>query len=210
MYRRDSKGWLKHFDFMVLDLIVLQIAFVLSYVLWHGWVNPYQYQIYVSMNAFLLMCDLVIIFFTEPFRNILKRGYYREMEALLQQTLFIVLFAVLFLFAQQAGEEYSRATMVLMGVLYVAIGYAARLGWKLVLKKTRRVGSRSLLLVCNRENVEKIIKNISDNNYGAYRITGLVLLEEGFVDKSVVEDCYPKRDLHDMYIGEITKVYVKE
>ena len=36
------------------------------------------------------------------------------------------------------------------------------------------------------------------------------LLEEGFVDKSVVEDCYPKRDLHDMYIGEITKVYVKE
>ena len=36
------------------------------------------------------------------------------------------------------------------------------------------------------------------------------LLEECFVDKSVVEDCYPKRDLHDMYIGEITKVYVKE
>ena len=36
------------------------------------------------------------------------------------------------------------------------------------------------------------------------------LLEEGFVDKSVLEDCYPKRDLHDMYIGEITKVYVTE
>ena len=36
------------------------------------------------------------------------------------------------------------------------------------------------------------------------------LLEEGFVDKSVVEDCYPKRDLHDMYIGEITKIYVKK
>ena len=185
MYRRDSKGWLKHFDFMVLDLMVLQIAFVLSYVLWHGWVNPYQYPIYVSMNAFLLMCDLVIIFFTEPFRNILKRGYYREMEALLQQTLFIVLFAVLFLFAQQAGEAYSRGTMVLMGVLYVAIGYPARLGWKLVLKKTRRIGSRSLLLVCNRENVEKIIKNISDNNYGAYRITGLVLLEKGFVGTKI-------------------------
>ena len=185
MYRRDSKGWLKHFDFMVLDLMVLQIAFVLSYVLWHGWVNPYQYPIYVSMNAFLLMCDLVIIFFTEPFRNVLKRGYYREMEALLQQTLFIVLFAVLFLFAQQAGEVYSRATMVLMGALYVVIGYPARLGWKLVLKKTRRVGSRSLLLICNRENVENIIKNISDNNYGAYRINGLVLLEEGFVGTTI-------------------------
>lgn len=33
------------------------------------------------------------------------------------------------------------------------------------------------------------------------------LLEEGFLDKSVLEDCYPTRDLHDMYIGQILKVY---
>lgn len=36
------------------------------------------------------------------------------------------------------------------------------------------------------------------------------LLEEGFLDKSVVESCYPNRDFHDMYIGEIVKVLVKE
>ena len=36
------------------------------------------------------------------------------------------------------------------------------------------------------------------------------LMEEGFLDKSVLEDCYPSRDLHDMYIGEITAVLVKE
>ena len=35
------------------------------------------------------------------------------------------------------------------------------------------------------------------------------LLEEGFLDRSVLEDCYPDRDLHDMYVGEICKVYVK-
>lgn len=36
------------------------------------------------------------------------------------------------------------------------------------------------------------------------------LVEEGFLDREVLEDCYPNRDLHDMYIGEITKVYIKE
>ena len=36
------------------------------------------------------------------------------------------------------------------------------------------------------------------------------LLEEGFLDKAVLADCYPNRDLHDMYIGEICKVYVSE
>jgi len=185
MYRRDAKGWLKHLDFMILDLIVLQISFVLAFVLWHGWINPYRYPIYVSMNAFLLMCDLVIIFFTEPFRNILKRGYYREMEALLQQAVFVELFAVMYLFAQKAGEEYSRMTMFLMGVLYVVIGYITRILWKLVLKKTRRQGNRSLLIVCTLENVVKTISNIRENNYGAYQISGLVLMEEGFVGMEI-------------------------
>ena len=36
------------------------------------------------------------------------------------------------------------------------------------------------------------------------------LQEEGFHDKSILDDCYPNRDLHDMYIGEIIKVLVEE
>ncbi len=36
------------------------------------------------------------------------------------------------------------------------------------------------------------------------------LVEEGFVDKSVLENNYPTRDLHTMYIGAIEKVLVKE
>ena len=34
------------------------------------------------------------------------------------------------------------------------------------------------------------------------------LLEECFVDREVVEDCYPKRDFHDLYIAEIEKVLI--
>ena len=130
MYRRDTKGWLKHLDFMILDLIVLQISFVLAYILRHGLKNPYDLPLYASMGVFLLLCDLVIIFFTEPFRNILKRGYYRELEALLQQAVFVELFAVLYLFAQQSGEAYSRMVMLLTGVFYVVLSYIARIIWK--------------------------------------------------------------------------------
>jgi flavin reductase (DIM6/NTAB) family NADH-FMN oxidoreductase RutF len=36
------------------------------------------------------------------------------------------------------------------------------------------------------------------------------LLEEGFVDKTIVEDHYPNRDFHDLYVGEIVKVLVAE
>ena len=177
MYRRDAKGWLKHFDFMVIDLIVLQVAFILSYMLRHGFLNPYHVPIYANMGTFLILCDLVIIFFTEPFRNILKRGYYKEFEAIIQQTLFLELFAVLFLFVQQTGEAYSRASMFTMPVLYILIGYFVRLFWKKVLKKTLRDGKRSLLVVTTREDAESTIKNIRSNNYGTYHFAGLVLMD---------------------------------
>ena len=36
------------------------------------------------------------------------------------------------------------------------------------------------------------------------------LIEDGFVDKSIVESHYKTKDFHDMYIGEIIEVLVKE
>ena len=38
MYRKDTEGWLKHADFIVLDLVCLQIAYVLAYQ-WI-WIQP--------------------------------------------------------------------------------------------------------------------------------------------------------------------------
>ena len=36
------------------------------------------------------------------------------------------------------------------------------------------------------------------------------LAEEGFVDRSILDEHYPNRDLHDFYIGEILKALVQE
>lgn len=33
MYRRGPKGWLKHLDFILLDLLSLQAAFGLAYII---------------------------------------------------------------------------------------------------------------------------------------------------------------------------------
>ncbi len=36
------------------------------------------------------------------------------------------------------------------------------------------------------------------------------LQEEGFVDKSIVDESYPNKDFHEMYVGEIVEILVKE
>ena len=46
MYQKGAKGWLKHFDFMLLDLIVLQLSFLVAFQIRHGMVNPYANRDY--------------------------------------------------------------------------------------------------------------------------------------------------------------------
>lgn len=36
------------------------------------------------------------------------------------------------------------------------------------------------------------------------------ILEEGFTDKSLVDEEYPKSDFHDLYVGEIVEAYMQE
>ena len=97
MYEEGLKGWLKHFDFVAFDLICLQLAFILSYVIYNGG-NPYGSPLYCKMAIVLMFIDFAVIFFQETYKNVLKRGYYKEFTKAVKQAVLITLFAVLVLF----------------------------------------------------------------------------------------------------------------
>ena len=64
MYRKDTDGWLKHWDFILLDMICLQLAFVLAYGLSGYGFNPYQTMIYQNMSIYM---DLLSVFLYDSF-----------------------------------------------------------------------------------------------------------------------------------------------
>ena len=78
MYRKSSKGWLKHFDFILIDLISLHLAFVLSYVCRHGIGNPYKNLLYRNMAFMLTFIDFFVVFLFETLKGVLRRGYYQD------------------------------------------------------------------------------------------------------------------------------------
>lgn len=41
MYRKKGRSWTKHIDFMLLDVLCMQIAFIVSYICRFGLNNPY-------------------------------------------------------------------------------------------------------------------------------------------------------------------------
>ena len=57
MYRKDSVRWIKHVDFIILDLICLQVAFVLAYAFSGYGANPYQLILYRSSRSGSAVCN---------------------------------------------------------------------------------------------------------------------------------------------------------
>lgn len=186
MFRKSSEGWLKHWDFMLLDMICLQVAFVVSYMMRHGFANPYEDHLYRNMAFFLILADVVIIFFYETFQGVLKRGYYKELAVTVNHTVLAELFAVLYLFSMQDGDDYSRIALYLMAPVYVVITYTVRLLWKNYLKKKMiDGGERSLLIVTLSDIAEKVVFNIKDHNYEIFHIAGLAITDKDMTGEKI-------------------------
>ena len=74
MYKRNAQGWSKHVDFMIVDEVSLQIAFILAVALrHHAW--AYKTPLYQNMGFMLLLIDALIIVLFNSMHNVITRGY---------------------------------------------------------------------------------------------------------------------------------------
>lgn len=101
---------MKHLDFMVLDIICLQLAFIMGYFLRHRSLNPYGNTIYRNEAIVFAMIQVMIMFFDDSFKNVMKRGYLAEIGKTIKNMVYIVVLGVFYLFLIREGDQISRAT----------------------------------------------------------------------------------------------------
>lgn len=179
MYRKDSESWLKHADFIILDMICLQLAYVLAYIIRLQGICPYGNIIYRNMAVFLELADLLVIFTTGTMKSVLKRGHYSDFIVTLKHSVIVGALAILYLFMLQQGLAFSRLTLILTIVLYFILTYVVRELWKnLLRKKMEDGGAQNLLIVASRDNAEQVVQNMQENNYARFTLAGVVITDE--------------------------------
>ena len=177
MYRKKPKGWLKHWDFILLEIICLQVSYVLAYYIrhreafWHS-------ETYLAVAFFLFINELVITYFNETFKNVLKRGLYGELTATIKHIALIILVTVFGMYVTKYSNEISRLTIFYCGAIHLALSYFTRIIYKkLMLSRMNKAGSRSLLIIASRDEVESILEEIYMHNYEMFIIRGIVLTD---------------------------------
>ena len=179
MYRKDSTRWLKHLDFIILDLICVQVAYVLAYAISGYGFNPYSKILYRNMSVFIEVADLIVLFIMGTLKNVLKRESYKDFVVTVQHGVALGALLLLYLFMLQEGHLYSRLALILNIIIYIALTFIVREIWKAILKRKMVEGeNRSLLLVVTADVASSVIKSIKENNYARYKIAGAVVIDQ--------------------------------
>lgn len=176
MYRKKGRGWTKHVDFMLLDVLCLQLAFIVSYIFRFGADNPYTDNDYRTLAIAFLFIDFFVEIVSDSFKNVLKRGYFDEFIATCKHVVLVELVATFYLFTTQMGSVYSRISYYIMVPVYIVITYTARLLWKRVLQKQEfNSEKKSLLIIAPEMILRETLQAVSQNRLGYSKIMAVSL-----------------------------------
>lgn len=190
MYKRNASGWLKHFDFILLDLIVIHVSYILAYALAGYGFNVYKLILYKNMAVIIEVIDFVVIVALSMFRDVLKKGHYRTFISSLQQGILISFMSILYLFLIQEGQNFSRLTLIFTGIVYVILSFIMREVWKKHLYKRNRIkdtGKQSLLVIASEDKIQAIITKLQSIPYSQYKISGIVVLDKDMAGGSICD-----------------------
>ena len=188
MYRRKPQGWIKHLDFIVLDLASLLLSFFLACLTKYGLDEIDKIAIYV--NVFSLYSMLVVLFHivNNTFSNVLRRGYYIEFNQTVKHVFYVELVMIFYLFSTKTSAQYSRIVFYLLAIYYTIISYSTRLIWKrIVWKKGYFFASAALYVVTTKDQAADTIKRLKSNTGGEYEIQGMCILGEN-CGGQIIED----------------------
>lgn len=179
MYKKKSVGVLNYFDFILLDMLCLQIALIAAHAASGYGFNPYESLQYRRMAVVIEVINFVVLCLSfDALKGILKRGRYREFVATIKHDVIVGLLFILWLFILKETTMYSRLVISLTIVFYVLISYTVRLLWREFLRRRMTNGGDcSLLVVTTVDIAESVINNIRENNYEMYKIVGIAVVD---------------------------------
>lgn len=191
MYEKSNSSWFKHIDFILLDIICLEIAYFFAFrlrnfwIIWiHGDVGAMEIglssaHVHMVVAVLFLLIDIIAVFVRQPYKDIIRRGYLVEFINVCIHNAVILAGMLLYLYITREAQDLSRAVFFLTGALSVIFMYITHIVWKnIVRKRIANDGSLpQLLVVASREKAEQLIQDIHERKYNEFQIGGVVILD---------------------------------
>ncbi len=187
MYRKTIRSWIKHADFILLDLGSLLVALSLAYWVGKNLGHPFITTNPVSFTAMLLLLDLAVIITFNTFDCVVTRGYLVEVGSTLRHEMILLALSVIAVLIRTDNTVYPQITFVVAGVLYYLFSYSSRVAWKRFLRKHPGsvTSKRKILVVTDSDHAPEILDRMRRYSFVRYQLVGLVLADRDAKDETI-------------------------
>ena len=181
MNKKHIKGWLKHGDFIIIDIIIMQLSFVFSFWIKNtGISNPYKTNEYKGQAVILFLCQILVILFANNYEGILRRKRFGEFMAICRYMLGILLALLTYLFVVHQSSDFSRLMTGLICIFFVMLDYGARyLNKKRIFSSGNDTrGKSSMVLITSKDLVDDALSKLNDDKIiRNYFVSGVILMD---------------------------------
>jgi len=211
MRKRVDQEWMKHWDFIVLDFLCLQLSLVIGYWIVAGFGNPYGDAGARYFAALLAVCQLAMMPFAGNYFAIVRRNAFDELWAVFKFILATMLLALVYIFAAQSASSPSRLQVGVTAALYIVLDLIARqLNKKRIFASHKMDKKKSLVLVTSSALVRKAIEKLTDKNTVRYFKLNEVVLMDGGDPAEFADLGLPIYPLDDEAVQNICHIHVDE
>ncbi len=177
MYRKINTGWMKHWDFELADLICIEIAFFLAYYLRHKKIIQSTVDWYIKLGVILLVVDIVVVFFSNNYKNIIHRKAGMEFWSVIKHVTVVELIFVTYEFIMKEAANLSRFVVLVSWGLSAILCFLTRIVLKSYIRN--RINSEghqsNMLVITTRERVINCMSQVLSKKIRDYRVTCIAM-----------------------------------
>ncbi len=190
MYRKLNKSWLKHLDFEIVDLICIEIAFVIAFLFRHKEVLRDMIDWYAQLGLILFAIQCLVIFFSQSYKGIIQRSAGAEFWAAIQHVTSVEVIFVVYEFIIKETYLLSRYVILVSWGLGVLLCFAGRQLLKLYVRSrlTSPRNQSAMLVITNTERARTCMERILAKKIREYRVTCIALHGEDVHQEKTQEE----------------------
>ena len=179
MYKMTVKGWLKHFDFILLDLFSLLLSLLTGI-----WVIRQNGQTFSDPNipgfiVMILMIDLGVLIAFDGLGHVVTRGYLVELGMTLRHVLLVIGLISVAIVLRSEKMTYPDGFFILVLILYFLYSYGTRIFWKGFLRRhpIPEETKSPILIVTKSLYAQEILDRIRTHSFLRYNVIGFVFTD---------------------------------
>ena len=211
MHMRERYSWIKHIDFMLIDVIWLMISFVVAYYLKFENFLMFEEQEWLSLFIIVCAINLLVTLYMNPYSGIIRRRYYeqflREIPLLIYQ---VVIICIMF-YALKIGTLFSREMMFTMYFMYFLGAHVLKYIRKRIIigRDGSKYKKRKILVVGDSKTIDKVVENILVGDLIEHEIDYIYLIdaeEKGLEEKGLEENGIGGKEIDENKIKDFTVI----